>query len=77
MAIKTVSYADCSIFIVGMDMKCPLCGTLVLSGQRHTCSRPELPSSSSPKKQGGDITQSPDFLVFSHFRNMRDFPAAL
>jgi hypothetical protein len=23
MAIKTVSYADCSIFVVGMDMKMP------------------------------------------------------
>lgn len=32
-----VSYGTCSIFIVGTEMKCPFCGTLVKSGEQHSC----------------------------------------
>jgi hypothetical protein len=36
-----VSASHCSLFVQGMDMNCPLCGTLVKSGERHECSKPE------------------------------------
>lgn len=42
MKVKVkVGSASCSFFVQGMDMNCPLCGVLVLSGERHECSRPE------------------------------------
>jgi hypothetical protein len=31
----------CSIFVVGANIKCPLCGVLVSSGQHHICTQPE------------------------------------
>ena len=38
MTIKTkFNYAQCSISVSGTDMICPLCGTLVRSGERHNC----------------------------------------
>ena len=36
-----ISYALCSIFVEGLEMKCPLCGVLVKSGVSHECSKPE------------------------------------
>jgi hypothetical protein len=36
-----LSYATCSLFVVGLEMDCPLCGLLVKSGQRHTCEKPD------------------------------------
>jgi hypothetical protein len=29
----------CSLSVIGMDMNCPLCGTLVKSGESHSCSK--------------------------------------
>lgn len=40
----TVSYAQCSLTVQGMNMKCPLCGVLVKSGEQHACKRPEINS---------------------------------
>lgn len=38
MAIKTkINYGKCSIVVQGMEMNCPLCGTLVKSGETHEC----------------------------------------
>jgi len=37
-----VSYEDCSLYVLGMDMNCPLCRVLVKSGEHHMCSRPEI-----------------------------------
>lgn len=34
----SVSYGRCKIYVQGLDMNCPLCGVLVKSGERHTCS---------------------------------------
>lgn len=52
MTIKTkVSYANCSITVVGCEMKCPLCGTLVMSGYKHECSKPETEANYLPPKR--------------------------
>ncbi len=32
-----VKYAECSMFVLGLDMDCPLCGVKVSSGERHRC----------------------------------------
>ena len=38
MTTKTnTNYGKCSMFVEGMDMNCPLCKTLVKSGERHEC----------------------------------------
>jgi hypothetical protein len=37
-----VTYEDCSIYVEGMEMVCPLCKTTVKSGEHHTCKRPTL-----------------------------------
>jgi len=37
----SVSYAHCSIAVEGMDFTCPLCGTVVKSGEHHSCAKPE------------------------------------
>jgi hypothetical protein len=29
--------ASCRIMVTGIEMACPLCGTLVQSGERHSC----------------------------------------
>ena len=36
-----ISYGHCCVSVLGMDMNCPLCGTLVKSGERHECVREE------------------------------------
>ena len=40
MATK-INYGKCEIEVIGMDMNCPLCGTLVKSGETHACERGE------------------------------------
>jgi hypothetical protein len=35
--VASVSYGNCTISVLGMDMNCPLCKVLVKSGQRHQC----------------------------------------
>jgi hypothetical protein len=32
----------CEMYVEGMDIKCPVCKTLVPSGQKHKCSQPKL-----------------------------------
>lgn len=44
----SISYANCSVAVLGIDMHCPLCKTLVKSGERHQCSKPEI---EAPKKR--------------------------
>lgn len=36
-----VSVANCQMFVQGIDMNCPLCGFLVLSGTNHACAKEE------------------------------------
>jgi len=38
MKVK-VSYGQCSMYVLGMDMNCPLCGVLVKSGENHKCEK--------------------------------------
>jgi hypothetical protein len=38
MSVK-VSYELCSIKVRGMEIRCPLCHTVVRSGQSHRCER--------------------------------------
>jgi len=37
----SASYAKCYLFVVGLEMHCPLCGELVRSGERHACETPK------------------------------------
>lgn len=39
-----INYAVCAMFVEGLDMPCPLCGVMVLSGNRHECKKPDKPS---------------------------------
>lgn len=39
-AVK-VKYEHCEVFVLGISMKCPLCGVTVASGTNHQCSRPQ------------------------------------
>jgi len=50
MTTTRVSYNKCSLFVVGVDMNCPLCGARVRSGERHECSGPEVTIENRPKK---------------------------
>jgi hypothetical protein len=47
--VITMSYAKCSIFVSGLDMKCPLCQAIVRSGESHECQRPQKPIKTIPK----------------------------
>lgn len=38
MAKISISTAKCSMFVLGMEMRCPVCKAVVKSGQKHTCS---------------------------------------
>lgn len=61
--------ASCSFYVEGMDMRCLLCGTLVRSGNHHSCnldmSRPAIQASAkqkpkaSPKKKAGGSLADP------------------
>lgn len=51
MTVKTtVNYAKCSIAVLGFDMKCFMCGTMVPSGTRHECEKREPVKVSRKKK---------------------------
>jgi hypothetical protein len=43
-----VNAGRCEIYVQGMDMKCPLCGVLVRSGEQHECKL----KSTQPKRKG-------------------------
>jgi len=49
----TFTYGRCSIFMVGMEMNCPMCGRLVKSGEHHTCQKnaEAVPVKRAPKKR--------------------------
>jgi hypothetical protein len=47
-----VKRGTCSMFVEGMDMNCPLCGTLVKSGESHTCGTLEPKAKSQRLKAG-------------------------
>lgn len=53
MTKVSVSYANCSLFVVGLDMNCPLCKVLVKSGDHHACTKPEIEPSKirKPKRR--------------------------
>ncbi len=51
MKTKT-NYSECSIFVLGINMSCPLCGELVESGYRHRCEAPEPVKAKKPKPNG-------------------------
>jgi hypothetical protein len=53
MKIKAkVSYAACSLSVIGMEMNCPLCGAFVKSGGHHECMKldKDKPATPKPKK---------------------------
>jgi hypothetical protein len=33
----SVIAGSCEMYVYGLDMRCPLCKTLVRSGERHSC----------------------------------------
>ena len=56
MKVK-VNYGKCSMYVLGMDMNCPLCGEQVLSGMTHMCEKPEpkqLAAKPKRKKLAGE-----------------------
>lgn len=58
MKVK-VKVGRCSIFVEGMEMKCPLCNVLVESGQSHECTIDEkeeiVPAASdAPRRASGE-----------------------
>jgi len=42
MSVKVKISGSCSMYVLGMDMNCPMCGKLVQSGQNHQCERKEI-----------------------------------
>lgn len=55
-----VKYSNCSIRCEGMEFQCPLCRTIVRSGEQHICKKPtfdsEIEVKAKPKltkKRGG------------------------
>lgn len=40
-----VTYESCTVYVVGLDLNCPMCGVLVPSGTLHKC-----PEANKPKK---------------------------
>lgn len=46
----SITSAQCSVFLVGMEMRCPLCKVLVRSGEHHEC-RIELRKPARKKKE--------------------------
>ena len=62
MSVKSsVNYGKCSVFVLGMEMNCPMCGVLVKSGEQHQCSRPEL-KTLTPKKSRSEVLKNIDQL---------------
>lgn len=47
-----IKYGTFSLFVVGLEMNCPLCGTLVKSGETHKCGTPEPKAKSQRVKAG-------------------------
>jgi hypothetical protein len=33
--------AKCSIFVLGAEIQCPLCGAIIMPGQHHMCEVPQ------------------------------------
>ncbi len=33
-----VTYESCTVYVLGLDLNCPMCGVLVPSGVKHACS---------------------------------------
>jgi hypothetical protein len=52
----TISYGKCAVWVEGMEMKCPLCGTLVRSGENHAC-KVEQPARRQPRRQRHEATK--------------------
>jgi hypothetical protein len=52
--MKTVEIrrGQCTVVVEGMDMACPLCSTLVRSGEQHFCKTEEPPKVSRAPRQG-------------------------
>lgn len=53
----TVSYGKCSLFVLGIEMNCPMCGVLVESGQHHECEKKELPKPRKTKRLKADTAK--------------------
>jgi hypothetical protein len=53
MEVKT-SAANCFVYVLGVDMNCPLCGVLVRSGEpTHHCEGEEKKPPRNPRKKAG------------------------
>jgi hypothetical protein len=53
----TIGYGKCAVWVEGMDMKCPLCGTLVRSGEHHACKVVEPSKRRQPRGQRHGATK--------------------
>ena len=51
MAKVKMNWGKCTVAVVGVDMNCPLCGTLVKSGERHECEKREPQKKLTRKKR--------------------------
>ncbi len=52
-----MKYSNCSIFCEGMEFQCPLCRTIVRSGEHHTCNKPTFNSAIKVKNAGKGNTE--------------------
>jgi hypothetical protein len=46
-----VTYGNCRITVIGMDLQCPLCEEMVLSGSMHECEGSEGVKALLPPKK--------------------------
>jgi hypothetical protein len=56
--VRTVEirYGQCEVYVEGADMRCPLCGTLVRSGQNHSCKVIDPAKPQRKRRQRHEVT---------------------
>jgi len=48
--VKVKIAGSCTLYVYGLDMNCPMCGTLVKSGENHACQKQEPKQIEAGKK---------------------------
>jgi hypothetical protein len=51
-----IRYGQCEVYVEGADMRCPLCGTLVRSGQNHSCKVIDPAKPQRKRRQRHEVT---------------------
>lgn len=46
-----INVSKCYLFVSGLDMNCPVCGTRVHSGEQHECGTDIKPARRKPAKK--------------------------